>query len=51
MKKLCFGSLFTLLCLIKNSKSQSFLYKCLVTPDDTTDIEPDRGSVTSRKKR
>lgn len=50
MKKLCFGSLFTLLCLIKNSKGQSFLYKCLVTPYDTTDIEPDRGSVTSRKK-
>lgn len=50
MKKLCFGSLFTLLCLIKNSKNQRILYKRLVTPYDTTDIEPDGGSVTSRKK-
>lgn len=50
MKKMCFGSLFTLLCLIKNSKSQNFLYKTLVTPFDTTDIPIDSGSITSRKK-
>ena len=50
MKKLCFGTLFTLLCQIKNSKNQSILYKYLVTPTDTTNIEPDRGSVSSRKK-
>lgn len=50
MKKLCFGSLFTLLYLIKNSKNQNSLYKYLATPFDTTDIPVDSGSVTSRKK-
>lgn len=50
MKKLCFGSLFTLLYLIKNSKNQNLLYKYLATPFDTTDIPVDSGSVTSRKK-
>lgn len=50
MKRLCFGTIFTLLCQIKNSKNQSILYKYLVTPTDTTDIEPDRGSVSNRKK-
>ena len=50
MKKLCFGTLFTLLCQIKNSKNQSELYKYLVTPTDSSDILPDRGSVNNRKK-
>lgn len=50
MKKLCFGTLFTLLCQIKNSTNQNYLYKYLVNPTDTSDIEPDKGSVGSRKK-
>ncbi len=50
MKKLCFGTIFTLLCQIKNKqKNQNFLYLNLVTPNDTSDIEPDGGSVGARK--
>lgn len=49
MKKLCFGTLFTLLCQIKNSKNQNWLYSYLVTPHDDSDVEPDGGSVGSRK--
>lgn len=50
MKKLCFGTLFTLLCQIKNSTNQVTLYKYLVTPADTSDYVHDGGSVGSRKK-
>jgi len=49
MKRLCFGSFFTLLCQIKNSKNQNLLYKYLVTPNDYSDIEPDGGSIGARK--
>jgi len=50
MKKLCFGTLFTLLCQIKNStKNQNWLYFYLVTPQETYECEPDGGSVGARK--
>jgi len=49
MKKLCFGTLFTLLCQIKNSTNQNKLYLYLVKPYDNSDIEPDTGSVGNRK--
>lgn len=50
MKKLCFGTLFTLLCQIKNNtKNQNILYFSLVTPQDDSDYEPDSGSVGARK--
>lgn len=50
MKKLCFGTLFTLLCQIKNStKNQNWLYYYLVTPNVTHKIVPDGGSVGARK--
>jgi len=50
MKKLCFGTLFTLLCQIKNStKNQNWLYFYLVTPQETYEYEPDGGSVGARK--
>lgn len=49
MIELCFGTVFTLLCQGKNSTSQPLLYKCLVTPNDESDIEPDKGSVGNRK--
>jgi hypothetical protein len=50
MKKLCFGTIFTLLCQIKNStKNQNYLFLYLVTPSDTSGIEPDSGSVGARK--
>lgn len=49
MKKLCFGTIFTLLYQIKNSKNQNWLYFYLVTPNSTVEIEPDGGSVGSRK--
>lgn len=50
MKRICFGTIFTLLCQIKNCKNQNTLYSLLVTPSDTSDIEPDKGSVGNRKK-
>ncbi|HON45899.1 MAG TPA: hypothetical protein PLR86_11200, partial [Planctomycetota bacterium] len=50
MKKLCFGTLFTLLCQIKNSaKNQNWLYYYLVMPNVTHKIVPDGGSVGARK--
>ncbi len=50
MKKLCFGTLFTLLCQIKNKqKNQNWLYFSLVTPQETYKCEPDGGSVGARK--
>lgn len=50
MKKLCFGSIFTLLCQIKNStKNQNWLYYSFVTPNAVHCIEPDSGSVGARK--
>lgn len=49
MKKLCFGTIFTLLCQTKNSKNQNWLYLYLVTPNSTANIEPDGGSVGARK--
>jgi len=49
MKKLCFGTIFTLLCQIKNSKTQNWLYFYLVTPNETHVSEPDGGSVGARK--
>lgn len=48
MKKLCFGSLFTLLYQAR-TVNQNKLYAALVTPTDTSDIEPDKGSVGARK--
>lgn len=51
MKKLCFGTIFSLLCQIKNgSVNQNYLYKAFVTPADKDDYEPDKGSVGSRKR-
>lgn len=50
MKKLCFGTIFNLLCQIKNGVNQNYLYKAFVTPNDIDDIEPDKGSVGNRKK-
>lgn len=50
MKKLCFGTIFSLLCQIKNGVNQNYLYKAFVTPNDTDNIEPDKGSVGNRKK-
>jgi len=50
MKKLCFGTLFTLLCQIKNAaKNQNWLYFYLVTPQETYESQPDGGSVGARK--
>jgi hypothetical protein len=49
MKKLCFGTVFTLLCQIKNAKNQNWLYLYLVTPIETHEYEPDGGSVGARK--
>lgn len=49
MKKLCFGTLFTLLCQIKNSKNQNWFYYYLITPYEDSEIEPDGGSVGARK--
>ena len=48
MKKLCFGTLFTLLYQARTT-NQNKLYAALVTPTDTSDIEPDKGSVGARK--
>ena len=51
MKKLCFGTIFSLLCQIKNgSVNQNYLYQAFVAPNDKSDYEPDKGSVGSRKK-
>ena len=52
MKKLCFGTIFNLLCQIKNGGvNQNYLYKAFVTPTDKyDDYEPDKGSVGNRKK-
>lgn len=50
MKKLCFGTIFSLLCQIKNGVNQNYLYKAFVTPNYIDDIEPDKGSVGNRKK-
>lgn len=49
MKKLCFGSVFTLLCQMKKGGNQQTLYSLLVTPYDSSDYVPDKGSVGSRK--
>ena len=48
MKKLCFGTLFTILYQAR-TVNQNKLYAALVTPTDTSDIEPDKGSVGARK--
>ncbi len=49
MKKLCFGTVFTMLCQLKNAKNQNWLYFYLVTPNETHEYEPDGGSVGARK--
>jgi len=49
MKKLCFGSVFKLLCQMKKGGNQEKLYSLLVTPYDSSEIAPDKGSVGSRK--
>lgn len=48
MKKLCFGSVFKLLCQIKKGCNQEQLYALLVTPADKY-ANPDKGSVGKRK--
>ncbi len=49
MKKLCFGSVFTLLCQMKKGGNQEKLYSLLVTPNESSDYIPDKGSVGNRK--
>lgn len=49
MKRLCFGTIFNLLCQIKNSTNQNFLYCSLVMPYESSEYEPDKGSVGKRK--
>jgi hypothetical protein len=51
MKKLCFGSLLTVLCQIKKKHSQEILYSCLTSPK-TRPVDgslEDKGSVGHRK--
>lgn len=50
MKKLCFGTLFTLLCQIKIKGDQTELYRALVRPYDTSGTLPDSGDTSNRKK-
>lgn len=47
MKKLCFGTVFKLLCQMKKGGNQEKLYALLVTPSDN--YAPDKGSVGNRK--
>lgn len=49
MKKICFGSIFTLLCQMKKGGNQETLYSRLVTPYDESGCPPDKGSVSIRK--
>lgn len=49
MKKICFGSVFTLLCQMKKGCNQETLYGRLVTPYDESGCPHDKGSVGNRK--
>src|SRR5574344_1149181 len=53
MEKLCFGTLFTVLCLAKMNTSQEVLYARLFNPNISKKEDltlDDKGSVSRRKK-